>query len=428
MLSRTPRLAFSLGLVLLGSLAACASDSGKSSSDAGEVDIDAAGPANGCTRELVTGTTFTVPQATGDRSFQAHSTFDGNAVWMTHATAVAADQAIVVRALRIQCDGTISSEEVGVQAQGGVQTEPRITSHDGKIMLAWQHDDQVSKTNLSTYYKIFDREDDPGAATAIRLETKYAEVPAGNTWMPELDASNSGFVLAGLRGVSEYASFQAFAQRIDGNGLLVGDAINAQLSDELAQNMVSASLDDDGRIVLSWTVESDTQVEHALHVQVDAESDEPATPPTRVCADDCTMVSLGGNEHLGQYVATVALDGTIALKPSTLFNPLAATLRLGTPGGAPIYPTVAVGPDNGAVAWLAPISGFNAEIHLQAFAADDKGIALLGSEAVVATDNPAIAPYRLSLIHIQDSVYMLTWTEGPTDELQVKWRFVDLDA
>jgi hypothetical protein len=379
-----------------------------------------------CATELVTGTTFTVPQTAGDRSFQAHTTFDGNAIWMTHASAIAADESIVVKALRIQCDGTISSEEVGVEAQEGLQTEPRITSHGGKVMIAWQHDDQVSSTNLSTYYKIFDREEDPATSPAIRLETQYAGVAAGNTWMPELDASASGFVLAGLRGVNEYASFQAFAQRIDFDGATVGGAINAQLSDELVQNMVSASLADDGSVVMSWTRESDNELEHAVHVAVESDSDAPANEPIRVCTNECSMVSLGGNEHRGQYVAAVAPDGTIALKPSTLFNAEAPLLTVGTPGDTPMFPTIAVGPESGAVAWLSQLSGFNAEIHLQAFTGDGYDISLVGSEAVVPTDNPAIGPYRLSLIHVQDAVYMLTWTEGPTSALQVKWRFVDL--
>jgi hypothetical protein len=383
-------------------------------------------PVERCASEIVTGTTFAVPQAPGDRSFQAHATFDGNAIWMTHASAIEADESIVVRALRIQCDGTISSEEVGVEAQGGLQTEPRITSHNGRVMLAWQLDDQVSSTNLSTHYKIFDRDEDPALAQAIRLETNYAGAPAGNTWMPELDASDSGFVLAGLRGVNEYASFQAFAQRIDTDGAVVGDAINPELTDELVQNMVSASIDDEGSVVMSWTRASDNEQEHAVHVRVEADSDVPANEPIRVCANDCSMVSLGGSGDRGQFLAAVAQDGTIGLKPSTLFNAEAPMLTVGSPGPAPIYPTVAVGPENGALAWLAPTSGFNAEIHLQGFSVDGSDIALVGSETIVATDNPAIAPYRISLIHIQDAVYMLTWTEGPTAELQVKWRLVDL--
>ena len=379
-----------------------------------------------CASEIVTGTTFAVPQANGDRSFQAHASFDGEAIWMTHATAVEADESIVVRALRIQCDGTIASQDVDLEVQGGLQTEPRITSHDGRVMIAWQHDSQTSGTNLSTHYKVFDRDENPSAAQAIRLETSYAGAPAGNTWMPELDASDSGFILAGLRGVNDYASFQAFAQRIDSDGAVVGDAINAQLSDELVQDMVSASIDDNGSVIMGWTRASDNEAKHAVHVRIESDSAVPANEPIRVCADDCTTVSLGGNEDRGQYVAAVAPDGTIAMKPSTLFNAEAPMLTVGSPGAAPIYPTIAVGPDSGAIAWLSPTTGFNAEIHLQAFAGDGNDIALVGGETIVATDNPAVGPYRLSLIHIQDAVFMLTWTEGPTTALQVKWRFVDL--
>ncbi len=379
-----------------------------------------------CDTPLVLDTTFSVPKAPGDRNFQAHTTFDGRAIWMTHATAVAADQSLRIRALRIQCDGTISSEEVGVEEQSGLQTEPRIASHGGTIMLAWQRDTQSSGTNLETYYKLFDRDGDPSTAEAVRLETQYGGAPAGNTWMPELDASEAGFVLAGLRGVEGFDSFQAFAQRFDASGSPLGETINGELTDDMAQNMVSASMDDDGALILGWTRESDNEMPHAVHVRVESEEDTPANAPIRVCSEACTMLGLGGTEAHGQYAAVANADGTLSLKDSTLFNVEAPVLQVRSPGPDALYPTIASSEHGAAVAWLEPTMGYSAEIHLQAFRGRGYDLELVGEELTVSTDSPAIGPYRLSLTHIQDAVYMLTWTEGPTDVLSVKWRFLQL--
>jgi len=382
----------------------------------------------GCATAVVTGTTFSLPQAPGDRSFQAHATFDGEAIWLTHTSALAEDESMRISALRIQCDGSIASEEVRVEEQSGIQTEPRITRYGDLVMLAWQRDDQVSITNLSTHYKIFNRSEGPSGAVSHKLDTQYAGAAAGNTWMPELDASAAGFVIAGLRGVSDYNSFQPFAQRIDSEGELLGATIDGELSDSLSQDSVTASLKDDGSLIMGWTRESDTTPVYAVHVRVDAEADTLETPPVRLCADSCSMVSLGGDDDRGDFVTVVAADGTLAIKPSSQFDESAPMLYLGTAGATPLYPTIAVGPQGGAVAWLQPTTGYNAEIHIQGFGNSDSAMVSQGSEQTIPTENGAIGPYRLSLIHIENSVYMITWTEGPTADLQVKWRFVDLAA
>ncbi len=212
----------------------------------------------------IPGETFALPQSVGDRTFQAHATFDGEAVWLTHAGVPVDQEDIVVSALRIGCDGTVVTPSVRVPEEAGLQTEPRITSDGDHVLLACQRDSQQAGTNLSISYLFFDRVQGPADIALQALQTQYKGAPAGNTWMPELDASESGFVVAGLRGVSDYQSFQSFAQRIDREGMMMGEAINGELQDELSQASASASLSDDGRVLLAWSRTTTNEEEHVV--------------------------------------------------------------------------------------------------------------------------------------------------------------------
>ena len=379
----------------------------------------------GCDTELVLGQTFSLPQNPGDRSFQGHASFDGRAIWLTHAQAPADEETIVVSALRVHCNGTEASASTRLAEQSGIQTEPRVTSSQGQVLIAWQHDDQVSSANLSVHYLHFDREAGPAGAQIRHLDTQYKGSSAANTWFPELSASKAGFAVAGLRGVSDYDSFQTFVQRIDRDGNMVGASIDGNLQDERSQSAPSALLGDDNSLTLAWSetdVDGNNQV---LHVHIDADAEQPVGAPILASRQGGSMSSQGGNESEGQFMAFITEDGAVAVKPSELFNAEAPVLHVREPGGGPLAPKIAVGPTGGAVAWIEPLTGFNGEIHLQGFVGDGFDMERAGSAMRITTDAPAIIPYGIDIEHIEDSVYMITWTEGPTSDLQIKWQMVD---
>ncbi len=136
----------------------------------------------------------------------------------------------------------------------------------------------------------------------------------------------------------------------------------------------------------------------------------------------------GGMAHTnGRYIAWNSAAGEVRIK--AMYDPSAPTLTLRETGGnTPIYPRVAVAPGGGAVAWLEILSGNNTEVHVRSFSEGESTIEPSSSERIIVTDAPAIGAYRISITHVQDSTYFVTWTEGPTTNLQVKWRLVDLSV
>lgn len=383
-----------------------------------------------CDVTPIIGKTFALPQAEGDRSFQGHIAFDGQQLWLTHAIAPFEGETIEVRAQRFSCEGESTREAIVMEKQPGLQTEPRIAAHGDKVMIAWANDSQAGQPNLSTHFKVFDREEGPESAPSTHLDTQYKGASVGNTWMPELSASKSGFVVAGLRGVSDFNSFQAFAQRVNDEGELDGDAIDPELTDQVAQEYATASLRDDGSMLLAWKrTDSTTGAEDIVHVEVPANSSTPSSAPVLVGEGAGSMPMHGGNEEVGEYLVFTNADGEIGIKSADLLNAEAPYLTLRETGGSAIYPRVAAGQNAGAAVWMEPTgNSFDAAIHVQGFSGHGFSMEEVGDEIVIETDNPAIGAYRPEIAHIQDSIYAVVWTEGPTSDLQIKWQLIDLQA
>lgn len=140
------------------------------------------------------------------------------------------------------------------------------------------------------------------------------------------------------------------------------------------------------------------------------------------------MSSQGGSEAGNQFIAFATKAGSVALKSSGVFNPDSQLLLLRDEGGTPISPKIATGTRAGAAVWLEPLSGYDAEIHLQAFRDVGTRLERAGPALRIATDASAIAPYGIDIAHIQEEIYVVTWTEGPVSDLQIKWRLVNLET
>lgn len=327
-------------------------------------------------------------------------------------------------ALRAHCDGSIATPTTRVPEQSGLQTEPRITSSNHQVLLAWQRDDQVSAQNLSTHYMTFDRDQGMAEVPARHLDTRYQDGPAGNTWMPHLSASDAGFAIAGLRGINDLQTFQSYVQRLDHDGNMTGAAMNGQLQDERSQDSVSALVLDDNSILLAHSQTDIDGQSRVVHQRLEDRADAPSSEPVLASRELCAMPSQGGSHDHGRFMVFTTEGGGIGIKPSDLFDPDAPVLLLREEGGGPLTPKLAVGPSGGLAAWLEPGIGYAAEIRVQGFSATGSAMQRSGPAITIPTDAPAIAPYGIDVAHIQDGVYMVTWTEGPVSDLQVKWRLL----
>ncbi len=381
-----------------------------------------------CRTLLAANQTFALPQEERARSFQTHAYFDGQALWFAYAFVPADVDAIQIRALRVQCDGSIASAPVIVSPDNSfTHTEPRIAGYGDKVMIAWSTDNGSQPSNLSTHYVVFDRLEGPANARSVHLDTQYKSASAGNTWMPELAAGPSGFAVAGLRGVNDFQSFQSYVQRVDSDGLMMGAAVDGELQDGQYQGQANLVMEASGDVILAWERNEEDESKHVVQVRVAAGKDVPETGPVRVSREKSSQVSLGGEEGLGYYLVSGRSAGGLLLKSAVDFDPDSNELKLGESKLA-ISPQVAASEGGGLVAWLETSAGFEAELYWQAFQNQDGSLVAIDEPRMVATDNPSIGAYRLSLVHLHDEVFMLTWTEGPVSDLHVKWRFLDLSV
>src|SRR5690606_2080261 len=147
----------------------------------------------------------------------------------------------------------------------------------------------------------------------------------------------------------------------------IGVAVNAQLQDERSQDSVSALLFDDDSILLAHSQTDADGLSRVVHQRLDGDAGLARSEPILASRELCAMPSQGGNGAHGRFMVFTTEAGGIGIKPSDLFNPDAPVLLLRDEGGSPIGPRLAVGPSGGLAAWLEPVSGYDAEIHIQGF-------------------------------------------------------------
>jgi hypothetical protein len=410
-------------LALLPGLGACGDSGGNA---AGDADADVAS-AN-CRALLAADQTFALDQEEGARSFQTHAYFDGEAIWIVHAIVPAGVSAIQIQALRVGCDGAVLNPPLIISPDNSfTHTEPRITGYGEHVMVAWQTDSSAVPDNLSTHYRVFDRNAGPLAASATHLDTQYKGASAGNTWMPDLAAGPAGFAVAGLRGVSDFTSFQSFMQRVDFGGAMVGEAVDGELQDGLWQGQAALTLDDSGAAIMAWELTAEDDSNYIVQARIGAGQSAPESAPVRMSNDNGSQVSFGSSTAMGSYVVAGRAAGGLIVKPADALDPSSSELVLDRAKVA-LYPQVALGNGTGVVGWLENTAGVEAEIYLQGFTSESANPIAMGGARILATDNATVGAYRLSISHILDQVFVVTWTEGPVTALQVKWRLVDMSA
>lgn len=412
-----------LGLLLPALLLACGDSGGGAAGDA-----DTGVASAECRAILAANQTFALEQEEGARSFQTHAHFDGEGIWIVHAIVPAGVQAIQIQALRVGCDGAVLNPPLIISANNEfTHTEPRITGYGDNVMVAWQTDSGAAPNNLSTHYRVFDRNAGPLAASATHLDTQYKGASAGNTWMPDLAAGPAGFALAGLRGVSDFNSFQSFMQRVDFEGAMVGEAVDGELQDGLWQGQAALTLDDSGAAIMAWELTAEDDSNYIVQARIGAGQSAPESAPVRMSNDNGSQVSFGSSTAMGAFVVATRSAGGLILKPADALDPSSSELVLDRAKAA-LYPQVALGDGTGVVGWLENTAGVEAEIHLQGFSSESTNPVAMGEPRTLSTDNATVGAYRLSISHILDQVFVVTWTEGPVSALQVKWRLVDMSA
>jgi len=131
----------------------------------------------------------------------------------------------------------------------GIQNEPKLCAlANGGYAAVWSMDDQVGPTNLQIRYRIIAADGRPMDESDRRIGSDEQ----GNHWLPSIacDASG-GFIIAGTRSEANM-TFGVFAQRFDGAGEPLSEAITLNEVAEGGQVFPSIALDAEGRALVAW--------------------------------------------------------------------------------------------------------------------------------------------------------------------------------
>lgn len=410
--------------VLLAFLVAVVSACG----DDGAAAPDAA-PARTCATDLITGVTFDLDPDGGPTQIHADVAFDGEAVWLVYNLPDGEGSGgFDVFARRIHCDGTAAGDRIQVTTTTGRNDiDPAVAIAGGRAHVVWQSDNNnnTGMNNLDIVHRSY-QIDGTAIATADRdLETTRGGSPVpGNAFYPDVAAlPDGGMVIAGVRGLDETGTFQAFVQRIDAGGGLDGEAIDGQIENGVTHLWAAAAATADGTTYVAWVRSPATEEDYVVHTSLPdgAAALDPSPPIQAVTAQASapSYAALGERAYLA-----VASDSAIVLLDGSDLDGTASSLSFDDAGRLDHTPTVAAAPGGGAVAWYKNISGIRNDMFVQPFSFD--GITFTAGWDVEVPGGP-MPPYPPAITHVKDGVYFVAWSEGTSPDFYLKGTFLQLD-
>lgn len=441
---RMARLA--IGMILAAWMAAsCSDDDGDPSPDSGSVDaaladaaladasIDAspdAGPPLTCMERLVIDVAFEVDPSGPDTQIHGAAVFDGEAVWVAYNRPDGVTGGFDVWAARLECDGTHRLAPFQANTTpGGNDIDPALAMSDGNVYMVWTSDNGTGINNMDIFYRTFTLDGTAVMAEDRILETTYngQDVPY-NAMCPAVTSAGVGhFVVGGCRGLPEMNNFQIFAQRIEPDGTLIGEALNGRVDGDISQVYPSLAMLEDGSFYLAWT-ESDANTEdHVVHTFFSTDATEPSpVPPAEASLAATSSCSACAASAGGQGYVILAFNagGSIFLKDGSVFDPGATAVELGASNRIDHSPQLALSPGGGAVAYYRNISGIRNDVVLAPFTFGG-GSFTMGPE-VVLPDGPAPSVYGLAFTHIGEDVFFVAWSEGTSPDFRLLGKFVRL--
>ena len=192
--------------------------------------------------------------AEGEAQFHPRSAFDGATIWTAYSAEHpdgGADFAVFV--VGRGCDGARSVGPVLLSELPGNATDPDVVASEDRLLVAWQVDDGGAPWNLSIHTAALDLEGTVVAAEAPLSMEREGAPYEGNAWMPRVAAVPGGFALSGSRGVGN--AFQAFVQRLDGDGAPTEPSIDLDLDSTVAQLESTIAADPDGTLRVAWSTD-----------------------------------------------------------------------------------------------------------------------------------------------------------------------------
>lgn len=411
---------------LVGLTLACASDDGGGNADGGpdsaagdtdqQTDTVPDGAAEPSCGELAdTGESFDIAIEAGSTAIHPDVAFDGSALWITFALPDDHTQ-FDVWATRVGCDGTELVPPLRLNtAQDANEGDPAIAVSGDRVLVAWLSDTGQAPNNLELWARLLATDGTPVWAEDRRLRPHFDGQPnALNTWMPELEGEpGGGFILTGAWGVPPVPAFQAFWQRLDEDGELVGEAVEASRDADHGQTEPDVAVAGSGQDVLvGWYRSGVDDADAVEYRRFDGTS--PQGAPAVVSGVEGSRVSVAFGADGTPLVA--ASNDSNPASDITVVNGSGSVLTTMDSGGLDHTPTIATdGTGAAVVVFFRVVRGFANELYAQAVDAD---------EPTRLDDTGLVAPYETTLVSVGGGLFFTVWSEGENPEFTLRGRFV----
>lgn len=400
-------------------------------SDGGEPD-GGDPPGSSCEDIADTSATFELPGQ--EAAYYGKLAFADDTLWalyVTFADVGGGEEEEKVHLVRIGCDGAIIDDAEAIGSDDDVREfHPAIAVGEEAVYVVWVAEEAEGQ---KVYGRTFDFDGTPNqpAPFVIEPSLKNGEV-VGTIWKPDLGITRAGDAVLVVEGLTTMDP-RVIMQRFDADGELVGDGFFVFDSDDHGgQTDPTVALADDGSIQFAY-LGGDINDGRVYHGVVEEGEDEPSGQPVAAHPTDTTNVSVdlseptaGGFTWLAYPVGFEA-SNQISLRDATVAGPT-DTESTGVSGRVNLHTEVAASDTGGAVAWMSYASSpTQLRVHFQRFEADSgAAITGLGTRVDQHNQDDASWPYEPSIVWLYDDVYAAVWTEGPSGDLSVQGRILEL--
>lgn len=338
-----------------------------------------------------------------DAQIHGTSAFDGQRLWVAWDRPDAGSNFDVWLAA-YGCDGSPVVAPVEMTGTDDNELDPALSVSGDRILVAWTSDNGQGADNLDIRYRVVGLDGLPVTDVQELAATRAGVPVTGNALNPQLAPTADGWVLAGSWGHDDATAFQAFAVRIDRDGAVQGEAIDAELDPTSGQTAVDVAVDG-STIHLAWQEDTTTSTAPSAHGVA-------LGGPTTPLGDPGARPSVAA----GPWFAWDTDGSDIVLRP-----PGGADVALGL-SGFNIFPRLARHGDDLAMAWMEQSSGGRFAINVARVEATGQ----LGAVRRLSTEGaPSVYPIDLTLVDATHAV--VVYQDGTSPAFRVKAEWVTLD-
>ncbi|MCK5798463.1 MAG: hypothetical protein KAI47_14830 [Deltaproteobacteria bacterium] len=374
--------------------------------------------------------TFELVQATTGTQIHLDAALGKDRLWLAYnMVGTGSDFDVFLSA--ISCAGKPLGAPIRVTTRTGRNnTDPVLRISKEAIFVVWSSDNHGGgASNLDIVYRTFNPDGSPRMAAEHDLETRYqGKAVTGNHWLPNaVLVDDRTLAIAGVRGIVDAPSFQTFAQRIDVDGELVGEAVSLKVESDHAHGYPDIGKDAAGRLYVGWERSKAPDYKPTLLAQARLD-------PAFTLLDAEPQNLLGGAQQADKprygrrqrvqdpQLLTFhdPLDNRIVLMDAE--KPQVTPLRVGSTGQLHQGSAVSSHDGRGLLAWHQVVQGIISKTVVQGFSYDGSSF-VADAEQVLSEE---ALPYGPTVLHVANDTYFVGWTATTSADRRALGRFIAL--